>query len=108
MTRELSVDVELLEKVSNVYMYEVAPKLGQTAASIDSLKYTAVQFGPLFALMWNEYSQAANFLQNRLEEAKPAAEQLGSALYSAAASFRQNEHDQSKKLEKIPEQFMGP
>ncbi len=84
-------------------MSEVAPTLGLAATSIDELKYTAVQFGPLFALMWSEYSQAANFLQNRLEEAKPAAEQLGNALYSAAASFRQQEHDQSKKLEKIPE-----
>ncbi|MGW4368732.1 hypothetical protein ACWEKT_24120 [Nocardia takedensis] len=103
MTRDLKVDVDLLEKVSKVWLTDVAPKLAQTATNIDPLKYTEVQFGILFAGMWFEYSQAADFIQNRLREATPVAEQIGNALHTAATSFGMQQEQQAQDTEKLKE-----
>ncbi|MET8651238.1 hypothetical protein [Nocardia aurea] len=103
MARELKADVDLLEQVSKVWLNDVAPKLGQTATDINELKYTIVEFGPLFAGMWFEYRQAADFIQNRLNEAKPVAEQIGNALHTAAVSFGMQQEQQATDLEKLEE-----
>ncbi|WP_433757073.1 hypothetical protein [Nocardia sp. CA-135398] len=104
----MNVDLELLEKVSKVWLDEVAPELGKTAADIDGLKYTVVQFGPLFAGMWFEYTQAADFIQNRLNEAKPVAEQIGNALHTAATSFGQQQEQQVQETAKLKEAVDTP
>ena len=108
MTRDLKVDVDLLEKVSKVWLNDVAPELGQTATDIDPLKCTMVQFGPLFAGMWFEYTQAANFIQNRLNEAKPVAEQIGSALHTSATSFGLQQEQQVLDTERLKEAVDNP
>ncbi|WP_433680531.1 hypothetical protein [Nocardia sp. CA-119907] len=108
MARDLNVDLDLLEKVSKVWLNDVAPELGKTAADIDALKYTVVQFGPLFAGMWFEYSQAADFIQNRLNEAKPVAEQIGNALHTARTSFGQQQEQQARDTEKLKEAVDNP
>ncbi|MFC9436833.1 hypothetical protein [Nocardia sp. NPDC057030] len=101
MTRELKVDVDLLEQVSKVWLTEVAPELGQTAGEIDPLKYTVVQFGPLFFGMWDAYTAAAEFIQKRLNEAKPVAEQIGSALHTASTSFALQQEQQTQETDKL-------
>ncbi|WP_157124290.1 hypothetical protein [Nocardia pseudovaccinii] len=108
MVRELKVDVDLLETVSKVWLNDVAPELGKTAANIDELKYTVVQFGILFAGMWHEYTQAADFIQNRLNEAKPVAEQIGNALHTAATSFGLQQEQQVQETEKLKEAVDNP
>ncbi|MFI6955533.1 hypothetical protein ACIBJI_18885 [Nocardia sp. NPDC050408] len=104
----MNVDLNLLEDVSKAWLNEVAPELGKTAANIDELKYTVVQFGPLFAGMWFEYAQAADFIQNRLNEAKPVAEQIGNALHTAATSFGQQQEQQAFEIEKLKEAVDNP
>ncbi|WP_406233254.1 hypothetical protein [Nocardia sp. NBC_01009] len=101
MARELKVDVDLLEKVSKVWLNDVAPELAQTAAEIDPLKYTVVQFGPLFFGMWEAYIGAAEFIQKRLNEAKPVAEQIGNALHTASTSFALQQEQQVQETEKL-------
>ncbi|AFU04283.1 hypothetical protein [Nocardia brasiliensis] len=101
MARELKVDVDLLEQVSKVWLNEVAPELAQTAGEIDPLKYTVVQFGPLFFGMWDSYTGAAEFIQKRLNEAKPVAEQIGNALHTAATSFALQQEQQVQETEKL-------
>lgn len=108
MTRDLKVDVELLEQVSKVWLNDVAPDLGKTAANIDELKYTEVEFGILFVGMWHEYIQAADFIQNRLNEAKPVAEQIGNALHTAAVSFGQQQEEQATDTDKFKEAIETP
>lgn len=108
MARDLNVDLDLLEDVSKAWLNEVAPELGKTAANIDELKYTVVQFGPLFAGMWFEYTQAADFIQNRLNEAKPVAEQIGNALHTAATSFGLQQEQQAQDIEKLKAAVENP
>ncbi|MBF6437881.1 hypothetical protein [Nocardia cyriacigeorgica] len=87
MADDLKVEVANLEKVSAAWLTQISPKLKEAAGAIDELKYTVVQFGPLFLLAWESYSKAAVFIQDRLNEAVPAAEKMGNALHSAAVSF---------------------
>jgi hypothetical protein len=97
MAKELKVSVELLEKVSKSWLTDVAPGLKAAAASIDELKYTRVQFGPLFQFTWDAYSKAAEYIQARLNESVPAAEQIGNALHTASVSFDQQQSDQEQE-----------
>ncbi|MEV0356961.1 type VII secretion target [Nocardia sp. NPDC050697] len=102
MGHELHVELAELEKVSQAWLQEVAPELQRAAKSIDALKYTQVQFGPLFIGAWSSYSKAAKYIQDRLNEAVPAAEQVGNALHAAAASFANTEAEQADGLNRVP------
>jgi hypothetical protein len=96
MAKELKASVADLEIVSKVWLTQVAPGLKTAATSIDELKYTRVQFGPLFQLTWDAYTKAAEYIQARLNEGVPAAEQIGNALHTASASFEQQQSDQEQ------------
>lgn len=96
MAHELSVEIAELEKVSTAWRTEVAPKLREAAQAIEELKYTVVQFGPLFLGAWKAYNKAAEYIQDRLEEGAPAAEQIANALHTAAVSFDAQQSEQAQ------------
>ncbi|MEV6321643.1 hypothetical protein AB0M45_10655 [Nocardia sp. NPDC051787] len=101
MARDLKVELGELENVSRAWLTEVAPKLRQSAQSIEELKYTAVQFGPLFIGAWNAYNKAAIYIQERLNEAVPATEQIGNALHAAVVSFDAQQTEQEQGMHKL-------
>ncbi|MEU4416723.1 hypothetical protein [Nocardia salmonicida] len=101
MTKNLKVELDELEKVSKVWLSEVSPGLKSAAGSIDALKYTAVQFGPLFIGAWSSYSKAAAYIQDRLREAEPVAEQIGSALHAAVVSFGEQQAEQVQATDRL-------
>ncbi|MGI5220395.1 hypothetical protein [Nocardia sp. CA-290969] len=87
MPRDLKADLDLLEATSKCWLTEAAPKLREAAQSIDNLKYTQVQFGALFIAAWQAYTNAAEHIQQLLNQAAPTAEQMGNALHATAVSF---------------------
>ncbi|WP_063048607.1 hypothetical protein [Nocardia arthritidis] len=101
MTDGMKAELDRLESASKAWINDVAPGLRKAAASIDELKYSSLQFGPLFILAWENYSRAAAYIQDRLNEAAPAAEQIGSALRRAVVSFDEQQVEQKQSLEKL-------
>lgn len=91
MPRELKADLDLLEKASKGWLDEAAPELRKAAGGVEDLKYTAVEFGPLFIGAWNAYSKAAAYIQDRLNEGAVSAEQVGNALHATGVSFAAQE-----------------
>lgn len=87
MAKELAVELGNLEAASKSWINDVSPALQQAAAKIDDLRFTSVQFGPLFIGAWESYTKAAIYIQQRLTEGGPAAEQIGNALHTAVVSF---------------------
>ncbi|MFE3546480.1 hypothetical protein ACFXK0_26250 [Nocardia sp. NPDC059177] len=101
MGDNLKAELDVLELVSRTWLTEVAPGLRQAAASIDPLKYTEVQFGTMFNGAWSAYSKAAAYVQDRLNEGAPAAEQLGNALHQAVVSFGAQQDEQAAATNNI-------
>ncbi|MFG1796195.1 hypothetical protein [Nocardia sp. NPDC049149] len=104
MTKDLKVELGALEDVSKSWINEVSPALTKAATSIDELKYSQLQFGPLFIGTWNAYTKAAEYIQARLKEAAPAATEIGNALHSAVGSFAQQQDDQAGKITKLEQE----
>ncbi|RBO87377.1 hypothetical protein [Nocardia puris] len=101
MAKDLNVEIGHLENVSKAWLTEAVPDLRKSAASIDNLKYTVVQFGPLFMGVWEAYSKAAEYIQDRLNESVPAAEQVGNALHAAAVSFDNQQTAQETEIKRL-------
>ncbi|WP_280439946.1 hypothetical protein [Nocardia cyriacigeorgica] len=101
----MKVEVELLDKVATSWVSDVAPKLKEAAGSIEELKYTVVQFGALFWGAWESYTKAAQYIQDRLNEAGPAAEKMGTALHHAAVSFGAQESENEQNIARIAAQM---
>ncbi|UGT66008.1 hypothetical protein LTT66_22150 [Nocardia gipuzkoensis] len=101
MADGMKAELDRLEGASKTWINDVAPALRNVAASIEELKYSSLQFGPLFILAWKNYSIAAAYIQDRLNEGAPAAEQIGTALYSAVVSLHEQQVEQKEGLEKL-------
>lgn len=98
MSRDLQADLDLLEATSRCWLAEAGPQLREAGQSIDSLKYTQVQFGALFIGAWQAYSKAAAHVQDLLEQAGAAADQMGNALHATAVSFADQESQNQQAL----------
>lgn len=98
MPDDLKTDVDMLEKVSKCWRMEAVPGLRDAAVSIDPLKFTEVQFGPLFNSAWESYIAAAEYVQRILNQAAPAAEQMANGLHLAAVSFDAQESQNQQAL----------
>ena len=96
MTKDLKVELHELEAVSKSWIKDISPGLQTAAGKVDELHYTAVQFGPLFIGAWESYSKAAVYIQQRLVEGGPAAEQVGNALHTTVLSFEAQQAGQVK------------
>ncbi|WP_069164134.1 type VII secretion target [Nocardia altamirensis] len=101
MAKDLKLELDALETVSKSWINQVSPALNKAATSIDELKYSQLQFGPLFIGTWNAYTKAAEYIQARLKEAAPAATEIGTALHTAVSSFTQQQDDQAGKITKL-------
>ncbi|MGY1895113.1 hypothetical protein [Nocardia gipuzkoensis] len=101
MTDGMKAELDRLENASKAWVNDVAPGLRKAAASIDELKYSSLQFGPLFILAWENYRKAAAYIQDRLNEGAPVAEQIGNALHRAVVSFDEQQMEQKQGLEKL-------
>ncbi|MFF2085283.1 hypothetical protein ACFVVM_16020 [Nocardia sp. NPDC058176] len=105
MGGDLKVNLDKLTTVAKSWVHEVAPELRSAASSIDNLKYTQVEFGPLFIAAWSSYSKTAQFIQDRLNEAGPASEQIGHALNSAVTGFGEQQERQVKGTNRLTEEI---
>ncbi|GGL18481.1 hypothetical protein [Nocardia jinanensis] len=101
MPRELKADLNLLESASKGWLNEAAPELRKAAGAVEDLKFSAVEFGPLFVGAWNAYSQAAAFIQDRLNEGAVSAEQVGNALHATVVSFGMQEQANEQALNQV-------
>ncbi|WP_280420767.1 hypothetical protein [Nocardia carnea] len=101
MAGDLKTDVELLEKASKAWLTEAAPILRDAAGAIEELKYTVVQFGPLFAPAHSAYIPVAQYVQDRLNEGAAMFDQVGNALHSSAASFGTQEFQNEQALNQV-------
>ncbi|MFI2233745.1 hypothetical protein [Nocardia testacea] len=101
MARDLQTDIDLLEATSKCWLTEAGPQLREAAQSIDDLKYTQVQFGALFIGAWQSYSKAAVHIQDLLNQAGGAADQMGNALHATAVSFADQESQNQQALNNV-------
>ncbi|MGW6121605.1 hypothetical protein ACWFRF_21365 [Nocardia sp. NPDC055165] len=96
----VSAKVDVLNKASMSWRYDVTGELRFAAEHIESLKYSMLQFG-LFAGAWKSYSTAAAYIQTRLLEGKGEATAMGEALRQVAEEFGAQDEDTAKKLDTI-------
>ncbi|MGV9749953.1 hypothetical protein [Nocardia farcinica] len=100
MTNSVDVDTTLLVESGKKWINDVSPALSHAADAINELKYSAIQFGR-FVFAWQAYIKAASYIQDRLREGAPAAEEIGSALYAVAQSFDEQQAAHKTDIQRL-------
>ncbi|WP_225725340.1 MULTISPECIES: hypothetical protein [unclassified Nocardia] len=97
MTEEFKVEVQLLENVARAWDRTVQYDLSEAAVSIDTLKFSRIEFG-IFQLVWQRYTETAQYIQDRLREGSQSAAEMATALNKVAAVFEQQDQDRASGL----------
>ncbi|WP_280512276.1 hypothetical protein [Nocardia farcinica] len=94
---DLEVELQLLENLARGWSDEIEPKLNSAATMIDGLKYSRIQFG-IFQMMWQEYTETAQYIQDRLREGAARADEMGGALLTVRQTYQQTDEGNAAAL----------
>ncbi|MFD8245399.1 MULTISPECIES: hypothetical protein [unclassified Nocardia] len=104
MADNLSVELDLLDRASKAWTDTVDQALYNAADQIEPLKFSRIQFG-IFQVPWDQYTQTAAYIQNRLREGGAEATEMGVALHRAAATYRSQDEASEGDLKKLDVDF---
>ncbi|MFD3596637.1 hypothetical protein ACFWU5_28295 [Nocardia sp. NPDC058640] len=97
---ELDLDLARLVQASKTWNDEVTRILAEGRDAVAPLLLSQIQFG-IFQIPYDQYTETARYIQDRLREGVYEAATMGDSLYEAAAKYRETDDINERKITRL-------